>query len=27
MWVSWISLVVAGGLAFLELRLAERDAR
>jgi hypothetical protein len=27
MWVSCISLVVAGGLAFLELRLAERDAR
>ena len=27
MWVSWIGLVVAGGLAFFGLRLAERDAR
>jgi hypothetical protein len=26
MWFSWISLVVAGGLAFFGLRLAERDA-
>jgi hypothetical protein len=25
MWVSWIGLVVAGGLAFFGLRLAERD--
>jgi len=25
--VSWIGLVVAGGLAFFGLRLAERDAR
>ena len=24
MWVSWISLVVAGGLALLGLRLSER---
>src|SRR5262249_14923945 len=27
MWVSWIGLVVAGGLAFFGLKLAERDAR
>ena len=27
MWASWIGLVVAGGLAFFGLRLAERDAR
>jgi hypothetical protein len=27
MWVSWIGLVVAGGLAFFGLRLAERHAR
>ena len=27
MWVSWIGLVVAVGLAFFGLRLAERDAR
>ena len=27
MWFSWIALVVAGGLAFFGLRLAERDAR
>ena len=27
MWVSWIGLVIAGGLAFFGLRLAERDAR
>jgi hypothetical protein len=27
MWVSGIGLVVAGGLAFLGLRLAARDAR
>jgi hypothetical protein len=27
MWVNWIGLVVAGGLAFFGLRLAERDAR
>jgi hypothetical protein len=27
MWVSWIGLVVAGGLAFFGLRLAKRDAR
>ena len=26
-WVSWIGLVVPGGLAFFGLRLAERDAR
>ena len=27
MWVSWIALVVAGGLAYLGLRFAARDAR
>jgi hypothetical protein len=27
MWVSWIALVVAGGLAFIGLRSAARDAR
>ena len=27
LWVSWIGLVVAGGLAFFGLRLAERHAR
>ena len=27
MWASWIGLIVAGGLAFFGLRLAERDAR
>ena len=27
LWASWIGLVVAGGLAFFGLRLAERDAR
>jgi hypothetical protein len=26
MWVSWIGLVVAGGLAFFGLRLAAHDA-
>ena len=26
MWVSWIGVVVPGGLAFFGLRLAERDA-
>ena len=26
MWASWIGLVIAGGLAFFGLRLAERDA-
>jgi hypothetical protein len=26
MWVSWVGLVVAGGLAFFGLRLAARDA-
>ena len=27
MWVSWVGLVIAGGLAFFGLRLAARDAR
>jgi len=27
MWVSWIGLVIAGGLAFFGLRLADADAR
>jgi hypothetical protein len=27
MWVSWVGLVVAGGLAFFGLRLSARDAR
>lgn len=27
MWVSWIGLVVAGGLAFFGFKLAARDAR
>src|SRR5262249_24814456 len=27
MWVSWIALVVAGGLAFLGLRLSQREWR
>jgi hypothetical protein len=27
MWLSWIGLVVAGGLAFFGFRLAARDAR
>jgi hypothetical protein len=26
-WVSWVGLVIAGGLAFFGLRLAARDAR
>jgi hypothetical protein len=27
MWVSWVGLVIAGGLAFFGLRLAARAAR
>jgi hypothetical protein len=27
MWISWVGLVVAGGLAFFGLRLAARPAR
>jgi hypothetical protein len=27
MWVSWVGLVVAGGLAFFGLRLSARDVR
>jgi hypothetical protein len=27
MWVSWIALVVAGGLAYLGLRFAAHDTR
>jgi hypothetical protein len=27
MWVSWVGLIVAGGLAFFGLRLSARDAR
>ena len=26
-WVSWVGLIVAGGLAFFGLRLSARDAR
>ena len=27
MWVSWVGLIVAGGLAFFGLRLSAREAR
>jgi hypothetical protein len=27
MWLSWIGLIIAGGLAFFGMSLATRDAR